>query len=158
MLVVMAIITLLLVAVLPAVRGLSNAGSRRGAVGTLLGVLDRARMMAISDGLATYVVFACPAGDGQKLKPELWGHAYAIYQDHDNILFTPEQRTPWMQLPTGMAFKIDAGTGGQFASVTNRYPPTPTDPSFPVSAGALSSGGGRAVPSFLTGNSTGRAR
>lgn len=140
----MGIIVVLLAALLPAVRGLSNSTSRRGAVGTLLGVLDRARMMAVSDGLATYVVFAVPSGDGQNLKKELWGRAYAIYQDHDNISFKPEQRTPWMQLPQGMAFKINdvVSIGGKVSTtITNRIPSPTADPAFPVAAGALADTG-----------------
>ena len=144
----MAIIAILLAAVLPAVRGLSNSTSRHGAVGSLIGVLDRARMMAVSDGLATYVVFAVPGGDGANLKKELWGHAYAIYEDHDNITFKPEQRTPWMQLPTGMAFKINGAlalNGGDRAStVTNRTLGS-SDPSFPVTAGAVGIAGTTSV-------------
>ena len=95
MLVVMGIIVLLLAATLPAFRGLNQSESRRGAVGNLLGVLDRARMMAITDGLATYVVFACPAASGQ-LNSDLRGRAYAIYEDADNVTFVPTQKTPWI--------------------------------------------------------------
>lgn len=144
LLAVMGIIAILLVAVLPAVRGLSNATSRHGAVGTLIGVLDRARMMAVSDGLATYVVFAVPGGNGQQLKKDLWGRAYAIYQDHDNITFTPEQRTPWMQLPQGMVFKISEAqsiSGQRSSTVTTRPLQASSDPVFPVAAGALNATG-----------------
>ena len=50
-------------------------------------------MMAISDGQATYVVFPTYASG---LKPELRGHAYAIYEDHDNILLRPPSSAlPW---------------------------------------------------------------
>lgn len=143
LLVVMGVIAVLLAALMPAVRGFSNSASRHGAVGTLIGVLDRARMMAVSDGLATYVVFAVPTNDGRNLKKELWGRAYAIYQDHDNITFAPEQRTPWMQLPTGMAFKVNdvQSIGGERSStVTNRLLGA-SDPAFPVAAGALAATG-----------------
>ena len=117
MLVVMGIIVLLLAATLPALRGLNQSESRRGAVGNMLGVLDRARMMAISDGLATYVVFACPA-DPSQINADLRGRAYAIYEDSDNVTFTPTQKTPWMQLPKGMAFKVNA-SDPTYTSVTN---------------------------------------
>ena len=139
----MGIIVIMLAALLPAVRGLSTSASRRGAVGTLLGALDRARMMAVSDGLATYVVFAVPTGDGSQLRKDLWGRAYAIYEDHDNISFTPEQRTPWMQMPQGMALKINSN-GTQFTSVTNRVLQAGSDPAFPITSGALATAGAAA--------------
>ena len=135
MLVVMGIIAILLATLLPALKGLNQGLGRRGAIDTLLGTLDHARMMAISDGRATYMVFASTS---TSLKPELRGHAYAIYEDHDNISFTPEQRTAWTQLPNTLAFKVADG-GGTYASVMNR-PLGSVDPSFPVSAGGLPTG------------------
>lgn len=146
MLVVMGIIAILLATLLPALKGLNQGLGRRGAVNSLLGALDRARMLAISDGRATYVAFAAPTAtsDGKMLKPELWGRAYAIYEDHDNISFTPEQRTPWVQLPNTLAFKVEDGSSndgsGPYASVTNLPLSSTTDPAFPVSAGALPPG------------------
>ena len=139
LLVVMGVISLLLVAVLPAFKGLGRATAQRGAVGTMLGVLDRARMMAISDGMSTYVVFACPAaGSTSSFKPDLLGTAYAIYEDHDNISFTPEQRTPWVKLPTNVALKMK-DDDGQHGAVTTKAPGD-QDPTFTVSSGALASG------------------
>ncbi len=143
MLTVMGIIVLLLVATLPALRGLNQSESRRGAIGNLLGVLDQARMMAISNGLATYVVFACPANASQ-VNPDLLGRAYAIYQDNDNVSFTPVQKTAWLPLPKGIAFKVQAVTDG--AAVPNdcisaRFvdaTPTAADLSFALSNAALS--------------------
>ena len=146
MLVVMGIIAVLLATLLPALKGLNQGLGRHGAVNTLLGTLDRARMLAISDGRATYVVFATPTatGDGKKLKPELWGRAYAIYEDHDNLSFTPEQRTPWLQLPNTLALKMNDGGAddgsGPYASVTNQPLSVTTDPTFPISAGVLPPG------------------
>ncbi len=139
LLVVMGVISVLLVAVLPAFKGLGSATAQRGAVGTMLGVLDRARMMAVSDGLSTYVVFAWPgAANPTAFQPALNGMSYAIYEDHDNINFTPEQRTPWMKLPVNVAFKI-TDQDGQHGSVTTQ-PLTNKDPSFVVNAAALTSG------------------
>lgn len=143
LLAVMGVISLLLVVVLPAFKGLGQSARQRGAVGMMLGVLDRARMMAISDGLSTYVVFACPTQTGAHLNPELVGTAYAIYEDHDNVSFAPEQRTPWMRLPTNVALKI-SDDNGTHSSVTNRpliaTGQTNSDPAFPINATALASG------------------
>ncbi len=136
LMVVMGVVSVLLVAALPAFKGLGRATSQRGAVGTMLGVIDRARMMAVSDGLPTYVVFACPApGGGNSFKPDLLGTAYAIFEDHDNINFTPEQRTPWMKLPTNVALKIN-DNDGQHGSVTTQ-PLSDKDPVFAVTPAAL---------------------
>ena len=142
MLVVMGIIVLLLAATLPALRGLNQSESRRGAVGNMMGVLDRARMMAISDGLATYVVFSCPT-DPTQINADLRGRAYAIFEDGDNVTFIPTQKTPWMSLPKGMAFKVKADVANdcisaRFASLA----PTPTDLSFPLTVAASPSGSG----------------
>ncbi len=145
MLVVMGVISILLVTVLPAFKGMGRAAGQRGAVGTMLGAIDRARIMAISDGLSTYVVFACPAASGTSLKPDLIGAAYAIYEDQDNITFKPVQRTPWIRLPTNVAFKI-TDDGGSHSSVTSRILIAPgqsnSDPVFPVTASALAGGSG----------------
>ena len=135
MLVVMGIIAILLATLLPALKGLSQGLGRHGAVNTLLGTLDRARMMAISDGQCTYVVFASTS---TSLKPELRGHAYAIYEDHDNVSFTPEQRTAWTQLPNTLVFE-GANGNGVYPSIMSLTPGS-SDPSFPVSASALASG------------------
>lgn len=145
LLVVMGIIAILLAAMLPAMRGLSGSANRHGAVGTLIGVLDRARAMSLSDGVATYVVFAVPTStsDGRLFKPDLQGRAYAIYEERDNVAFVLEQRTAWTSLPNNLAFKVSDG-GGTFASVTNQPLVRPAgssgDPLFPVSSGVLASG------------------
>lgn len=99
----MAIISALAAVTVPALRGLNGAGSRKAAVRTLLGVLDQARMLSISEGKATYVVFA-----GRNLVgtpcDSMIGRAYAVFQDNAN--FTPVQRSAWIYLPAGVSFKV----------------------------------------------------
>ena len=153
----MAIIALLILATLPALRGFNQTESRRGAVGNMMAVLDRARMMAISDGLATYVVFASkPAAGGTSngsVNANLWGQACAIYEDSDNVSFIPVQKTAWMFLPKGLAFKVteDVTASGSSTvpahSILTCYattPPQTTDPSFPV--GSASGSGSVQLP------------
>ena len=167
MLAVMGIIAVLLLATLPAMRGLSDSGSRRGAVGNMMAVLDRARMMAISDGLCTYVVFASkPAAGGTSsgsVNAALWGHAYAIYEDSDNVSFIPVQKTPWMFLPRGVAFKVTEDVTATAASNAPAHsiltcfaitPPQTTDPSFPLST---ASGSGSVQLPYWKFDSTGIA-
>ena len=143
----MGIIALLLVATLPAFNGFGTSQNRRGAVGNLMGALDHARMMAISDGLPTYVAFACKSNAGQQVNTNLWGRAYAIFQDKDNVNFQVVQRTAWMYLPNNVAFKVDParsaqGTSGSMATVTNQDLANSSDanPTFTVTGSALPNG------------------
>ncbi len=142
MLVVMVIIVIMVLATLPAIRGLNQAESRRGAVDNLMATLDHARMMAISDGLSTYVVFASkPISGIQQINPNLWGQAYAIFEDGDNISFLPVQKTPWMLLPQGIAFKAP---GNGILSVMDR-PTNSKDPAFAATGSAAPNGPGTSV-------------
>lgn len=129
---VMGIISVLLAVTIPALKGLHGAGSRKSAVRTLMGALDQARMLAISDGRATYVVLAGPplAGRGPQVEASLFGRAYAIFED--NADFEPVQRTQWLYLPKGVSFKIK-NDGGSTASLMNRPASQATpDPAFAV--------------------------
>ena len=131
---VLGILSILLVVTIPAFRGLNQTGTRRAAVNNVMGMLDRARTMAVSDGKATYVVFYArstpPTGALTDSATGPWGRAYSIFQDKDNVSFVPVQRTPWTYLPAGISFKVDAG---RTPSVTNQplggesgFPVTPT--------------------------------
>ncbi len=133
MLVVMGIVVILLAATLPALRGLNQSESRRGAVGNVMGALDHARMMAISDGLATYVVFACKTSTDPQINAECWGRSYAIYQDSDNVSFLPVQKTPWMTLPKGVSFKVSADVAPSVLTCFTNQSAQATDPAFPMS-------------------------
>lgn len=122
----MAIISVLLAVTVPAFRGLNGAGSRKSAVRTLMGVLDQARMLSISDGKATYVVFAGRNLVGTKCDSMI-GRAYALYEDDVN--FNPVQRSAWIYFPTGVSFKV----AGDFDTLINRDLGA-SDPSFMVTA------------------------
>ena len=121
MLVVMAIASILLVIAVVAGRGVGSTSARHAAVGNLMGVLDQARMVAISDGRPTYVVFASSPGgqttDNTTLTPSMWGRAYALYEDpvlqdtSSAATFQPQQRSAWLYLPTGVAFKCSSSDG-----------------------------------------------
>lgn len=148
----MGILALLLAVTVPAFRGINQGGSRRAAVSNLMGVLDRARMMAVSDGLSTYVAFACkpPGGNGPYVNPNLYGRAYAIFQDQDNVNFGIVQRTPWLYLPDGVAFKVDQG----IPSITGRALGD-TDPAFPATGAAATVGAGTVKLPYWKFDSTG---
>ncbi len=130
----MAIISLLIGLLVISVRGLNGGTSRRAAVGTLMGVFDQARAVAVTDGRATYVVFvSAPSGQAQndaaKVAPTMWGRAYAVFEDpalSDNVTadnaeatFQPQQRSSWLYLPVGIAFKSDYSRSGTPASLTD---------------------------------------
>lgn len=121
---VMAIVSVLLAVTAPALKGINGVGGRKAAVRTIMGTLDQARMMAISDGRATYVVFAGRNLVGTKCDSMI-GRAYAVYQDDVN--FTPVQRSAWVYLPVGVAFKM----ASDFDTLINRDLGT-SDPSFTV--------------------------
>ena len=144
MLVTISIATLLIGLLVAGARGLNSRVNRRSAVGTLMGVFDQARAVAISDGRAAYVVFvSAPHGSTQSnstVAPKMWGQAYALFEDpvlQDNTTtagFLPQQRSAWLYLPTGIAFKCDNSSDNAPASLTASLP-TPNDTTkFNVSA------------------------
>lgn len=130
LLVVVAVVSVLMGLLALGARGLGSGTGRRAAVGTLMGVFDQARAVAVTDGRATYVVFvsapggAAPDGAGQ-VAAAMWGRAYAVFEDP--VLtdaaaddFRPRQRSGWLSLPAGVAFKSDHGDAP--ASLTDSAP------------------------------------
>ena len=130
MLTVMGVVSVLIAIAVPNMRGINQTAARRNAVTGVMNALDRARVMAISDGRATYVVFARKTDGPTQVNSSLWGQGYAIFQDKDNIDFQPIQITPWLYLPNSMAFKVN-----NILSVMNR-PIDGNDPEFPLTASA----------------------
>lgn len=143
LLVVIAIVSVLVGLLTLGVRGISSGISRRSAIGTLMGVFDQARAVAVSDGRATYVVFvsapsgAAPSGtDG--VATAMWGRAYAVFEDPaltdatTASNFQPQQRSNWLYLPTGIAFK--SAQNGTPASLTDSAPATSDVTKFKVPA------------------------
>ncbi len=141
----MGIATLLLGLLLMGVHGFNSTTNRRAAVGTLMGVFDQARTVAISDGRATYVVFvSSPHGstqDTSTVVPRMWGQAYALFEDpvlqdaSTATSFLPQQRSAWLYLPTSVAFKCDSSNDATLDSLTTT-PTTTSDPPFNVPATA----------------------
>jgi type II secretory pathway pseudopilin PulG len=110
LLVVIGIISLLLVAVIPAVNSLSKSSGRKGAVSNLLGAIEQARTQAIKDGQATYVVFPSFTSGTQSTLDRYNYKSYAIFEDDPAAPATPKQLTNWKTLPTGVALR-SVGTG-----------------------------------------------
>ena len=130
---VMGVIAVLLATLIPALKGLGGSGARHAAVRRVMGVLDQARGLAISEGKNTYVAFVrtSPA-----LAQSKWGRACAVYVEDANFSLT--QRTPWIYLPTGTSFKIDGagGTTSILNLIADNQAPV-NAPLFPVLEGSV---------------------
>ena len=109
MLVVIGIISILLVALIPAVNSLSKSSGRKAAVSNLLGAFEQARAQAIKDGQATYVVFPIFTSGTQATLDRYNYKSYAIFEDDPATPATPKQLTNWKTLPAGVALRA-AGT------------------------------------------------
>ncbi len=112
MLVVIAVISILLVAVIPAVNSLSKSSGRKAAASALLGVIEQARTQAIKDGQAIYLIFPTFAsGTSQATLDRYHYKCYAIFEDDPANPTIPKQLTPWKTLPTGVSMRADSGSG-----------------------------------------------
>ena len=104
LLVVIGIISILLVAVIPAVTSLSKSSGRKGALSNLLGAIEQARALAIKDGRSTYVAFVTSSIPAT-LEQEYAYRAYAIFEDDASNPNTQVQVTNWKKLPIGISFR-----------------------------------------------------
>ena len=127
MLGVLTIVGILTTLTVLGVRGVNGTASRKAAVSNLMGVLDQARMRAISDGRPTYVVFVSAPKNQTDLNTStlpdtMWGRAYALFEDPsltDTVTsFSPTQLSNWLYLPTGVAFKCNSAADNTPPSVT----------------------------------------
>ena len=154
MLTVMAVIAILFAVGLPGFTGLNSTGLRRAAVGKMMGVLDQARGIAITEGKNAYVAFASPVPQVDQAK---WGRACAIYVEDGNFNLT--QRTPWIYLPVGTSFKINANVNGSPSetSIMNRLQneDSTAAPAFPVSPSGTATSAANVQLPYLKFDSTG---
>ena len=107
LLVVIGIISILLVAIVPAVNSLSKSSGRKAALGNLLGAFEQARAQAIKDGQATYVVFPdqLPGTPDAAMVQRYSYRSYAIFEDDAVTPGAVKQLTPWRSLPTGVSLR-----------------------------------------------------
>ena len=103
LLVVIGIISILLVAVIPAVTSLTKAHGQKAAISNVMNLLEQARAMAVSTGSATYVVFA------DQTTPENYRYKAYIAFKEDSQTFAPVAVTKWYFLPTGISFQPKVG-------------------------------------------------
>lgn len=105
LLIVIGIISVLLVAVIPAVTSFSKSSGRKGAISNLLGAIEQARAEAIKTGQAAYIVFPTFTG-GSPTTLERYNHkSYAVFADDSEHPGTPKQLTNWKTLPTGISLR-----------------------------------------------------
>lgn len=120
LLVVIGIISILLVAVIPAVTSLSKSSGRKGAISNLLGAIEQARAEAIKSGQATYVVFPTfPSGTSQTTLDHYHYKSYAIFEGDPANPGTPKQLTKWQTLPTGIALRSKSSAPESLTNPTN---------------------------------------
>ncbi|HEY5035833.1 MAG TPA: prepilin-type N-terminal cleavage/methylation domain-containing protein [Chthoniobacterales bacterium] len=108
MLVVIGIISLLLVAVIPAVNSLSKSNGSKAAISNFMNAVEQARSLAITSGSATYVVFADETlTSTETAAPDKYrAKSYIIFQDKN---FVPTAVSKWYFLPTGISFLPGSG-------------------------------------------------
>jgi prepilin-type N-terminal cleavage/methylation domain-containing protein len=117
LMVVIGVIAVLLVALIPAVSSFSKSGGRKAAIGSLLGTIEQARVQAIKDGQATYVVFPVFSTASVSTLDRYHYRSFAIFEDdpaNATATSNTKQLTNWKTLPTGVALRA-TGT----ASVTS---------------------------------------
>ena len=119
MLAVLAILAILLAMSVPALNGLTSQAGRRGAVNMVLGAFEQARVAAILNQTATYVVFVTEDQPGNERhlyrafriyrdKIDLEGRTNASGVTYDDVVlnltndFIPMGK--WETLPRGISF------------------------------------------------------
>src|SRR5437762_14114414 len=121
LLVVMAILSILLVALIPAL-SISKSSGRKGAVNNLLGAIEQARAEAIKTGQVTYVVFPTLTTAGAI--DDRYGYkAYAIFQDDPANPATPKQLTNWKTFPTGISIRSEISASPWASDVSFAFTP-----------------------------------
>jgi type II secretory pathway pseudopilin PulG len=105
LLVVIGVISVLVVAIVPAVTSLSKSNGRKAAVGNVLGAIEQARSAAIKDGQATYLVFPTFTGAPSSPTDRYNYKSYAVFEDDPANPGSVKQLTQWRTLPTGVSFR-----------------------------------------------------
>lgn len=107
LLVVIGIISILAVAIVPAVNSISKSQGRKAAVTNLLGAFEQARAEGIKSGQMTYLIFATFTAATQPTIDRYNYKSYAIFEDDPTTPGTPKQLTTWKILPSGVSVRKD---------------------------------------------------
>lgn len=127
-LVVIGIISILLVAVIPAVTSLSKSSGRKGAASNLISMIEQARSLALSDARNTYVAFATTlTGSATPLMVQEYSYrAYAVFEDAASGA-GKLQVTKWQKLPKGISFRSRDESGAPAGTCITSSTNTTTD-------------------------------
>jgi len=128
LLAVIAVISILLSLLLPALAGFSSTAGRRGAVNTVMGTLDQARVAALERGRNVHVVMA------RRQHPET--DALLVMREDDSGN-PSEQLTRWVPLPKGVLFQGNLGVffgspPENMDAINESLPPLSGEPVFAV--------------------------
>ncbi len=102
LMIVIGIMTIMLVAIVPAVVSLSRSSGGKSAVSEVMNSVEQARSLALTSGSSTYVVFA-----DKTTTDHYRCRAYSIFKDDKT--FKPVAVTGWYFLPTGISFQTNSG-------------------------------------------------
>ena len=99
MLAVLGVISALMAATLPAVRGMNRSSGRVAAVGEIMGLLEQARSLALANGRPAYLVLS-----DHTVPDERANRAVAIYLEAEDPGNDPTLVARWRTLPVGYRF------------------------------------------------------
>lgn len=146
MLAVMAVITIMMAMLTPAIRSFSDTAGRRGAVNIVMNTLEQARVSALESGREVYVLF------GRRSLPDEDG--LMVLRETETGSGSYEQMTRWIKLPRGVLLfeplsgksVMKCGTGSLDSSrIAIKLPNMPA--SKPLSAICFTGSGQVAFPS-----------
>jgi type II secretory pathway pseudopilin PulG len=116
---VASLVAVLLGLSVSAVRGIVETSSRAAAVDQLMATLEGARMLAVSQGRASYVVFA-DASTGEDYRCR----ASAIFQDGEDLSLPPVLRGTWKVLPQGYSLNGNPSLSSVFTAAPEAVSPS----------------------------------
>ena len=103
LLAVVGLLSAVLAATVPAVRGMAEGSGRVAAIDRLMGLLDRTRCEAIAKGRPAYLVVA-PAQENQVNGDDRDGRqSVSIFLAAEDPAQPPVRLTPWSRMPTGVS-------------------------------------------------------
>jgi prepilin-type N-terminal cleavage/methylation domain-containing protein len=120
LLAVMAVIAVMMSLLLPSITGFGGTTARKGAVNTVMGTLEQARVAALESGRNVMVVFARPN------VPER--DALMVLREPEDPTENYEALTRWIRLPEKVLLH-DPGAGGSLFAVP---PPADLESRLPV--------------------------
>jgi len=117
----MGIISILLVALVPAVNSLSKSSGRKAAISNLTVIIEQARSLALSDSRNVYVAFISnlPTSASASIINDYSYRAYAVFEDDAAGNAHSLQVTKWQKLPAGISFRNQNESSGSGTCLTS---------------------------------------